>query len=108
MPRRAVADAAKAPAGEDDVLFEDALGAAADAEINIADDPGAGVRRAVFAAFAHRRNPGDELRLAERAQFRRSLGAVHLPAFEENRRADVVPAVQVLHQIVEQVAVAGP
>src|SRR5260221_4576470 len=108
MPGGAVADAAKASAGEDDVLLQYALGAAADAEIDIADDALAGVRLAVFARFAHRRDAGDELGLAERAQFRRPLGAVHLAAFEKHRRADVVAAVQILEQIVKQVAVAWP
>src|SRR6266851_10325192 len=56
MPGGAVADAAEAPARQDDVLFEDAPGAAADPEIDIADDPGAGPAGAVFPAFAHRRN----------------------------------------------------
>src|SRR5437870_3396054 len=72
VPSRAVADTAKAAAGQDDVLLQDALGARADAKIDIADDAGAGARGAVFAAFAHRRHAGDELRLAERAQFRRA------------------------------------
>src|SRR5262249_22960053 len=67
MPGRAVADAAEAAARQHDMLLQDALGAAADAEIDVADDAGAGVRRAVFAAFAHRRDAGDKLRLAERA-----------------------------------------
>src|SRR5579862_8325829 len=65
VPGRAVADAAEAPARQRDVLFEDALGAAADAEIDVADDPLAGARLAVFAAFAHRRDAGDKLRLAQ-------------------------------------------
>src|SRR5205085_10385011 len=47
-----------------------------------------------------------ELRLAERAKFRRPLGAVHLAAFEEDRGADVMTAVQILQEIVEQIAVA--
>src|SRR5438270_14026315 len=82
VPGRAVPDAAETSAGQDDVLLQNALGAAADAEIDIADNAGAGARRAVFAALAHRRDAGDELRLAERAQFGRALGAVHLAAFE--------------------------
>ncbi len=64
VPGRAVADAAEAPAREDDVLFEDALGAAADAEIDIADDPGAGPRRAVFASS--RSSPRRRRRIASR------------------------------------------
>src|SRR6202035_924793 len=107
VPGRAVADAAEAPAGQDDVLFEDALGAAADAEIDIADDPGTGPVRSVFAALAHRRDAGDELRLAQGAQFWRPLGAGHLAAFEKDRRADVVPAVQVFDQVIQQVVFAG-
>src|SRR5579883_2301144 len=107
MPGRAVADAAEAAARGDDVLLKHALGAAADAQIDIADDAGAGAHGAVFAALAHRRNAGDELGLPQRAQFGRSLGAVHLAAFEKNRGADVVPAREVFEQIMEQVAIAG-
>jgi hypothetical protein len=97
VPGGAVADAAKAPARGDDVLLEDALGAAADgAQIDIADDPGAGLGRAVFAALAHRRDPGDKGGLAERARLGRAFGAVHLAAFEEHGGADVVAAAHVL------------
>src|SRR5215204_4492240 len=63
VPGGAVADAAEASARQDDVLLQYALGAAADPEIDIADDTLAGARRAVFAALAHRRHAGDELRL---------------------------------------------
>ena len=105
VPGRAVPDAAETSAGQDDVLLQNALGAAADAEIDIADNAGAGARRAVFAALAHRRDAGDELRLAERAQFGRALGAVHLAAFEKDRGADIVAAVQVFEEIMEEIAV---
>src|SRR5208282_87339 len=102
VPGGTVADAAEAPARGNDVLFENALGAAADAEIDIADDPGAGPCRAVFAALAHRRHTGDKRGLAERAQFGLPFGAVHLAAFEEHRGADVVAAAQILDQVVQQ------
>src|SRR5215472_12288348 len=105
MPGGAVADAAETSARGDDMLFEDALGAATDAEVDIADDPGAGACRAVFAALAHRRHTGDKRRLAERAQFGRPLGAVHLAAFEKHRGADIVAAAEILDQVVQQIAV---
>src|SRR6516165_11717003 len=108
MPGGAVADAAEASARGDDVLLENALGAAADAEIDIADDPGAGPCRAVFAALAHRRHTGDKGGLTERSQFRRPLGAVHLAAFEKHRSADIVAAAQILDQVVQQITVARP
>src|SRR4029079_11461794 len=97
VPGGAVADAAETAAGQDDVLLQDAFGAAADPEIDIADDAGAGMCRPVFAAFAHRRYAGDELRLPERAQFRRPLRTVHLAAFEEHRGADAVPLAEHFH-----------
>src|SRR5258707_13610261 len=103
MPGGAVADAAEPAAGQDDVLLQDALGAAADPEIDIADDAGAGPRGAVFAALAHRRNAGDELRFAERAEVRRSLGAVHLPAFEKHRAAAVGAPLPIFHQLLDTV-----
>src|SRR5262249_32665100 len=102
VPGRAVADAAEAAAGGDDMLLEDALGAAAHrAEINVADDPGAMLGRAVFAALAHRRDAGDELGFAERARLRRAVGAVHLAAFEKHGGANVVAAGGVLDQVVQ-------
>src|SRR5271166_682430 len=44
MPGGPVADALEAAAGDCDVLLEDALGSAADPEIDIADDPGNAAR----------------------------------------------------------------
>src|SRR5262249_33173673 len=108
MPGRTVADTAEAPTGGDDVLFEDALGTAADAEIDIADDPGPRFCRTVFAALAHCRYTGDKRGLAERAQFGRPFGAIHFAAFEEHRGADVVAATQILDQIVQQITIARP
>src|SRR5215472_5153064 len=107
VPGRAVADTAEAPARGDDMLLQNALGAAADrTQIDIADDPGAVLGRAVFAAFAHRRYAGDKGRLAERTGLRRAVGAVHLAAFEKDRGADVVAAGGVFDQVVQQIAVA--
>src|SRR6185312_9115742 len=109
VPGRAVADAAETAARGDDMLLEDAPGApAGGAQVDIADNPGAMLGRAVFAALAHRRDAGDKGRLAERARLRRPLGAVHLAAFEKDRGADVVAARRVLYEVVQQIAVAGP
>ena len=77
-------------------------------QIDIADDAGDAARRAVFARGAHRRDAGDELGLAERFQLLRAVGAVHLAAFHEAGRDDVVAAAEIGQQILEQVAVARP
>ena len=90
------------------MLLEDALGPAADAQIDIADDPGDATRLAVFPRRAHRRDAVDEFGLAERFLLLRPVGAVHLAAFLEAGRDDVVAAADVFEQVLEQVAVAGP
>src|SRR5207244_9702707 len=108
MPSGTIADAFEAAAGDRDVLLEDSLGAAADPEIDIADDPGDATRRPIFAGCAHRRDAVDELGLAKGFQFLRPLGAVHLAAFLKAGRDDVVAAADIVEQILEQVAVAWP
>ena len=108
MPGGAVADPLEAPARDRDVLFENALGAAADPQIDIADDAGDAPRLAVFAGSAHRRDAVDEFGLAERLQLLRAVGAVHLAAFLKTGRGDVVAAADIVEQILKQVAVAGP
>src|SRR6516225_5157465 len=102
MPGRAVADALEAAAGAGDMLFEHALGARADPQIDIADDAGTAARGPVFARCAHRRDAVDEFGLAERLLLLRPVGPVHLPAFLEAGRDDVVPAADILEQILEQ------
>src|SRR5205814_9466388 len=97
------------PAPRDrDVLLEDSFGPAADPQIDIADDAGAAAGRPVFARRAHRRDAVDELGLAERLLLVRPVGAVHLAAFLETGRDDVVPAADIFEQILEQVSVTGP
>src|SRR6266478_6046605 len=81
MPSGAVADAFEAAAGDCDMLLKDAFGAAADPEIDIADDASDAARVPVFSGRTHRRDAVDELGLAERLQFFRPVGAVHLAAF---------------------------
>ena len=90
------------------MLLEDALGAAADPQIDIADDAGDAARLAVFARRAHRRDAVDEFGLAERFQLLRTVGAVHLAAFLEAGRGDVVAAADIGQQILKQIAVARP
>src|SRR6266446_1484110 len=108
MPSGTVADALEASARKGDVLLENALGAAADPQVDIADDPGNAPCRPVFARCAHRRNTVDEFGLAKGFKFQRLLGAIHLAAFLEAGRDDVVAAADIGEQILEQVAVARP
>ncbi len=108
VPGGAVADALEAAAGDRDVLLENALGAAADPQIDIADDAGDAPRLPVFAAGAHRRDAVDELGLTQGFQLLRAVGTVHLAAFLEAGRGDVVAAADIGQQVLEQIAVAGP
>src|SRR5690348_11143192 len=99
MPSRAVADAFEPASRDRNVLLEDAFGARADAQIDIADDAGATTCRPVFARRAHRRDAVDKFGLAERLLLLRPVGPVHLPAFLEAGRDDVVPAADIFEQI---------
>jgi hypothetical protein len=55
-------------------------------------------------ARAHRRDAVDELGLADRRQLRRRIGPVHRVALREHGGSDVVTAVEIGEQVVEQVA----
>jgi hypothetical protein len=54
------------------------------------------------------RHAVDEFGLAERRLLLRALGPVHLPAFLEAGRDDVVPAADIGQQILQEVAIARP
>ncbi len=64
-------------------------------------------RGAVAARGAHRRDAVDEFRLADRAQFLRPVRAMEGAALDEHGIGDVVAAVEVGQQIVQQVAPAA-
>src|SRR3979409_1942520 len=64
----------------------------------LADNAGRDPGRPVIAGCAHRRDAGDELGLADRAHLGRAVRAVYRTAFEENRRDDAVPGVQIGEQ----------
>ena len=102
-----VAHAAKPAAAGADMREQHRLGPVAEGQIDIADDPGRDAGLAVIARCAHRGDAGDELGLAERAQLRRAVLAVHRMAFEKHGRDDVVAGVRVGQQLVEQIAVAA-
>ena len=76
-------------------------------QVGMADDAGAGARRAVDAAGAHRRDAVDELGLADRLHLDRPVGAVHRAALDEDRGRDVVAGAGVGQQLVQQVAMVG-
>ncbi len=102
-----MAHPAKAAAAGADVHFEHRLDPLAQGQVGKADDAGGDPGLAVAAAGAHRREPGDEFGLADRAQFGRAVGAVHRAAFEKHGRFDVVTGIDVGEQLFEQIAMAG-
>ena len=107
VPAGRMAHPAKAAAAGADVHFEHRLDPLAQGQVGKADDAGGDPGLAVAAAGAHRREPGDEFGLADRAQFGRAVGAVHRAAFEKHGRFDVVTGIDVGEQLVEQIAMAG-
>src|SRR6516225_9738273 len=74
----------------------------------MADNAGAMPGVAVDAAVAHGGDAVDELCLADGSQFDRATGAIHGPGLHVNRCLDVVAAVRVGHQLVEEVAPTWP
>ena len=105
IPAGGVADAAEARARRQ-VGVEDLANTVAEAEIGEAHDAGGHARRAVAAAGAHGGDAIDELRLADRLQCGRPVGAVHRQALHEHRGAHVVAAAGVAQQLVEEIAPA--
>ena len=83
------------------------LDAVAQRQIRVADDAGADLGLAVDAAGAHGGDAVDELGLADRAQLFGAVGAIHRAGLHEDGRDDVVAAVGVGQQLVEQIAPAG-
>ena len=106
VPRGDVADAAEAPAAGAHQRLEHRLDAAAEHQVGMSDDAGAGADLAVDAARRHRGDAVDELDLADRLHLLRPVGALHRARLHEHGREDVVAAVGVGEQIVEQVAPA--
>ena len=73
----------------------------------MADNTGGNTGGAVKAGFAHGGDVVDELCLTDRLQGRRPLVPVHAAALDEYRKDDVVTAIGVGQQIVEQIARLG-
>jgi len=88
--------------------LQNALGARAEPQIDKADDAGNAPRRSVFTGRAHRRDPGNELGLAEGLQLFRPVGAVHLAGLLIAGGADVVATADIGEQLREQITVARP
>ncbi len=96
---------AKAPAAERDMRLQQRVEPVAQREVGKSHDPGGDPRPAIASALAHRRDSGNEFRLAERPQFLRSLGAVHRVTLHEDGLRDVVAGRQVGEEFVEQITI---
>ena len=102
-----MADAAEAVAAGADMGRKHRLDAAAKRQIGVADNTGADLGLAVDAAGAHGGDAVDELGLADRAHLFGAGGANHRAGLHKHRRDDVVTAVGIGQQLVEQIAPAG-
>src|SRR6267142_1679016 len=99
-------DAAKAPTGGSDVLFEHRIDISAQAQVGKPDDS----RVDAAARLSPRRflaDGGNSPCFSDRAQVIRPFGAIPVAALNENGCLDVVAAVEISKQIIEEVAVAG-
>ena len=104
MPEGAAPDTAEAPAAGRDLCIEDVGGGIADARVDGADDAGGDAGLAVGAGRAHGGDAVDELGLADAAIVLGAVGPEHGAAFDEYGRDDVVAAVGVGQELVEQIA----
>ena len=95
-------DAAKPSARRGDLPFKHRIDVC-QPQIGEADDAGAnlGLPAAPVALLG---NPPDELAFADRAHFLGAAGAIAGTALDEDGRDDVVPRIDVGHEVVEQIA----
>ena len=107
VPTGLVPDALEAAIAGCDLGIEHGARFAAQAQVDMADDAGAGSQVTIDAAGAHGGNAVGELGLANAAELGRTVFAVHRVTVDENRRDDVVPGPGVGQQVVEHVVIAG-
>ena len=84
--------------------FQHAPDVRARREVGIADDAGRDPGLAVETRGGHRRDTVGELHLAHILHLLRPIGAVHREMLDEHRGDDVVAAVDVVQDLVQQVA----
>ena len=76
-------------------------------QIGMADDRRGGPARAIRSAGTRGGQPLDKLDLADRAQLHGSGRPVHRTRFDEDRRANVMAAIDIGDQFVQQIALVG-
>ncbi len=101
-----MANAAEAPAAGAIERRQHRLDAAAEHQVRMANDARAGADVAVDAARRHGGDAVDELDLADRLHLVRPVGAQHRARLHEHGGDDVVAAVGIGEQVVEQIAPA--
>ncbi len=108
IPRRDVADAAKASAAGADMRFQHRPHALTQPQVGVAYDACAHLGLAVVARGAHRRDAVDEFGLTDRLHFLGTGGAMHRAALHEHGGDNVMPAVGVGQQIIQHIDPARP
>ncbi len=73
-------------------------------EINVAHDAGASANGAVGTACAHRSHAIDEFSFSQGFERIRCVGAIHRPALNKDRRADVVSGIEISQEFRQQIA----
>ena len=76
-------------------------------QIGVADDGGRRAARTIEPAGAGGGQPLDELHFANGAQLNGAIGPVHRPGLDKHRGAHGVAAIDVGHQLVQQIALIG-
>ena len=96
-----MADTAKPVGARRPQCLEHRLDPVAELQIGAADDPRSRSAWAIDPAGAGRGETLDKLDLADRAQFRRPVGAVHRSGFDEDGRPHIVTGADVGDQLVQ-------
>jgi hypothetical protein len=103
-----VADAAEAAVAGGEMRIQHRSRRRAAREVGEADDAGADADIAIAAAFAHGGDAGGVLRLADRAQLLRPVGAVEGARLHQHGRPHVMPRADIGEDVVEPVTPARP
>ena len=101
-----MANTAKAAVAGGDLRFQHARDRITQPQIGMTNDTAAQPRRPILTAGTHRRCPVDELGFSDGLHLGRAIGAVHRPALDKNCLGDVVAAIGVGEQLVDQKTVA--
>jgi hypothetical protein len=108
VPRAGAPDAAKASGGGGHLRLQHGPHSRSAGQVGVADDACRDLGLPIKARGRHCRDAVRELDLADVSHLLWSVGAVHRKVLDEHRRDDVVTALQVAQDLVQQIASVDP